>query len=140
MTLNWAVSKSNPAPGPEKAPAPLQQQEEVRLTKVPLKKGDTVILKSLEDVTYFEAYDNYSFLHDLDGNRSLCGYSLAYLETRLDARFLRVHRKYLLNTERVSGIAPHLKGRFVITFTDAKKSSLISSAGFSDEVKALFKI
>lgn len=139
MTLKWTAIKTAPSPDPAQAET-LSRPEEATLTKIPLKKGDATLLKPLAEVIYFEAYDNYSFLHDADGQRSLCNYSLAHLEGRLNGRFLRVHRKYLINTERVASIAPHLKGRFVITFTDVEKSSLISSAGFSDEVKALLKI
>jgi hypothetical protein len=110
------------------------------LTKIPLRKGETTAFIPLEDITYFEAYDNYSFLYDSDSQRTLCNYSLVHLESRLDDRFLRVHRKYLINTDQIAGITPHLKGRYVITFTDTQSSSIRSSAGYTDSVKALLRL
>jgi hypothetical protein len=138
MTNNWRpeVPKSveeDPVFAPTIPPAET-------LTKIPLRKGETTAFVQLEDIIYFEAYDNYSFLYDIDGQRSLCNYSLAYLSERLDGRFLRVHRKYLINTDRIAGITPHLKGRYVITFTDSQSSSIRSSAGYTDQVKALLQL
>lgn len=138
MSNNWrpVVPKSaveNPAPSPA-SPQP------ETLTKIPLRKGETTAFMPLEDIIYFEAYDNYSFLYDTDGQRSLCNYSLAYLSERLDDNFLRIHRKYLINTDRIAGITPHLKGRYVITFTDAQSSSIRSSASYTEKVKALLQL
>lgn len=110
------------------------------LTRIPIRKGETTAFISLQDIIYFEAYDNYSFLYDSDGQRTLCNYSLVQLENKLDDVFLRVHRKYLINTSRINGITPHLKGRYVISFTDTQGSSIRSSASYTDQVKALLKL
>lgn len=139
MMFRGSHPKINPVAAEDPAEvttAPLPE----KLTKIPLRKGETTAFIPLDDIIYFEAYDNYSLLYDAEGERSLCSYSLSHLESRLDDRFLRVHRKYLINTDGIAGITPHLKGRYVITFTDAKGSSVRSSAGFTDQVKALMKL
>jgi hypothetical protein len=82
----------------------------------PLRKGETTAFVQLEDITYFEAYDNYSFLYDSDGQRSLCNYSLAYLSERLSGRFLRVHRKYLINTDPDRWDHPTLRASLKLAF------------------------
>lgn len=138
MTLKWVASETDTEPTqPVKA---LPQTEETALINIPLRKGETTSFIPLDDVIYFEAYDNYSFLHDTAGNRSLCNYSLAHLEPRLTGRFLRVHRKYLVNVSRVASITPHLKGRYVIAFADAAGSSVTSSSSYSEVVKELTRI
>ncbi|WP_020567788.1 LytTR family DNA-binding domain-containing protein [Neolewinella persica] len=138
MLKSWRPEALPPAAKTSVEAPGIPRQEP--LTKIPLRKGETTAFMALEDIIYFEAYDNYSFLHDSDGQRSLCNYSLVYLESRLDDRFLRVHRKYLINTGQIAGITPHLKGRYVITFTDTKSSSIRSSAGYTDRVKALLQL
>ncbi|MFK8163582.1 MAG: LytTR family DNA-binding domain-containing protein [Lewinella sp.] len=65
---------------------------------------------------------------------------IAWAVVWLDGRFLRVHRKYPVNTDRIAGITPHLRGRYVLTFSDAKSSSIRSSAGYTDQVKALLQL
>lgn len=110
------------------------------LTSIPIRKGEATFLHLPEDVIYFEAYDNYSFLHDREGNRHLCSYPLVFLEKRLSENFLRVHRKYLINRDHIHQIKPHLKGRFVIEFTDKTKKSIVSSSGYSEVIKSLIRL
>ena len=110
------------------------------LTTIPIKQGESISLHALDNILYFEAYDNYSFLYDLDGKKSLCTYSLLFLEKKLPANFLRVHRKYLINKEQILLIQPHVKGRFVLTFKDKKRSTLTSSSSYTDVIKQLTKL
>lgn len=108
-------------------------------SKIPIRRGESTALYPLEEVCFFEAYDNYSFLHDIHGERLLCNYSLAFLEERLAGRFLRVHRGYLINPERVGQISPHLKGRYVIEFSGVDHR-ITSSATYRDQVKGLIRL
>jgi len=110
------------------------------LSAIPIKKGEAIVLHPLDEVIFFEAYDNYSFLHDLSGNKFLCNYSLIFLEKKLGKNFLRIHRKHLINRELISQIKPHFKQRFIIEFKDSKKTSVTSGAAYSKEVKSIFKL
>lgn len=110
------------------------------LTTIPIKQGESISLHALDDILYFEAYDNYSFLFDLDGKKSLCNYSLILLEKKLPTNFLRIHRKYLINKEQILKIQPHLKGRFVLTFKDNNRSVLTSSSSYTAVIKQLTKL
>ncbi|MEM9525497.1 MAG: LytTR family DNA-binding domain-containing protein [Bacteroidota bacterium] len=116
-----------------------QVAPEIPPHKIPIRKGESTMLYPLEDVCFFEAYDNYSFLHDIHGERMLCNYSLAFLEERLANQFIRVHRSYLINPERVGRISPHLKGRYVIEFS-TRDQQITSSASYSEKVKALIRL
>ncbi len=110
------------------------------IQNIPIKKGEIVTLFPIKEIIYFEAYDNYSFLFDIHGAKHLCGYSLVYLEKKLDDNFIRVHRKYMLHRHQIAQIQPHLKGRFIITFGDKKQSSIISSASYTEIIKELTKL
>ncbi|MEL7160835.1 MAG: LytTR family DNA-binding domain-containing protein, partial [Bacteroidota bacterium] len=133
MTLRWFRADASPTP-PEAVP-PAEG-----LTKIPLRKGDKTILVAPADVLYFEAYDNYAFLHGVDGTRSICNYSLGTLEEKLDVPFLRVHRKYLVNTDHITSITPHLKGRYVLTLGTVKPQSIRTSASYGERVRKLMKL
>lgn len=118
-----------------------EEREEVeRLTKIPIRQGESISLFAIEDVIYFEAYDNYSFLHDIHGARLLCSYPLSKLEGRLEDSFLRVHRKYLINQHHIKKVTPHLKGRFVIDFTGMKTQPITSSTSYAEVLKSLTRI
>jgi hypothetical protein len=115
-------------------------QLESRLTNIPIRQGESTQLVDLNQVVYFEAYDNYSFLYDLEGNKQLCNYSLRYLEDTLGDNFIRVHRKYLINRTQIHTITPHFKGRFVIKFKDQACSTITSSSSYTDLIKGWMKI
>lgn len=130
-------SSTDSDPAPEITNPPKLKDQ---IQNVPIKKGEVVTLFPVEEIIYFEAYDNYSFLFDIHGAKHLCNYSLGYLEKKLDDNFIRVHRKYILHRHQIVQIQPHLKGRFVISFKDQKKSSIISSASYTETIKALIKL
>lgn len=117
----------------------IEVRNEIPLNKIPLKQGEGIVLFPIEEVLYFEAYDNYSFLYDLEGKKHLCNYSLAFLEEKLSGRLLRVHRKYLVNPDRIGKVTPHLKGRFIIEFP-GNNNRINSSAGYGGVVKGLLKL
>ncbi len=110
------------------------------ITKVPVKKGGNILLIPIQDIAYFEAYDNYSFLYDLKGEKSLCDYSLLFLEKRLGKKFLRVHRKYIVNSNQIKQFKPHLNGRYIILFDVPGLSPITSSKSYSTIIRKLIKI
>ncbi len=110
------------------------------ITKVPVKKGGNILLIPIQDIAYFEAYDNYSFLYDLKGEKSLCDYSLLFLEKRLEKKFLRVHRKYIVNSNQIKQFKPHLNGRYIILFDVPGLSPITSSKSYSTIIRKLIKI
>ena len=84
-----------------------QMQEEVD----DLISSSTVFIKvknqlkkvNLKDIAFFEAEDNYVFIH-LGEEKHLLSTNLKTLEPRLPANFLRVHRSFIVNLEAIDGI------------------------------------
>lgn len=114
-----------------------EQNERPSAFRIPVKHKDGVVFYERSQIAYFEAYDNYAFLYTKEGERQLCQYSLLTLEQKTGPPFLRVHRKYLVNTEQVQRIAPHLKGRFVLHFRHPALTSITTGATYNEAVKAL---
>lgn len=141
VTLNWVNAKKEDTKSTE-TPTEIDFRKEPKekLTAIPIRKGENILLHSIEDILYFEAYDNYAFLFDLSGKKHLCNYSLLFLEKKLQPDFLRVHRKYLINKNQITQIKPHLKGRFVIEFKDKFKTTITSSTSYTEVIKSLIKL
>jgi len=123
---------------PEHSPteeAPLEVLEPI--LKIPVKQGETILLIPIERIGYFEAFDNYAFVFDLDGGKRLCDYSLRFLEDRLPSHFLRVHRKYMVNSQHLQQIDPHLNGRYVLTFSSKALEPITSSKTYAPAIRKL---
>lgn len=109
-------------------------------SSIPVRQGETILLIPTQEIVYFEAYDNYSFLYDVHGQKRLCDYSLLFLEKRLEQMFSRIHRKYLVNKNHIKQIKPHLNGRYVIEFSLHGLSSITSSKTYANTIKRLIKM
>ena len=110
------------------------------ISNIPIKQGENIFFTPIQDVVYFEAYDNYSFVYDFKGEKRLCDYSLLFLEKRLGKNFSRVHRKYIVNAKRIKQIKPHLNGRYLILFDINDLSPITSSKSYSTTIRKLIKI
>ena len=110
------------------------------LAQIPLRQGENIRLLAVEDIAYFEAFDNYSFAYDLEGNRMLCDYSLIFLEKRLGNAFMRIHRKFILNTMHIKQIKPQLNSRYLIEFNKAQLEAISSSKSYAASIRSLIKI
>jgi hypothetical protein len=109
-------------------------------SSIPVKQGDNILLIPKQEIVYFEAYDNYSFVYDVNGNKRLCDYSLLFLEKRLEKKFSRIHRKYLVNENHIKQIKPHINGRYIIEFSIKGLSSITSSKSYSNTIRRIIKI
>tara|TARA_R110001583_G_C5622469_1_gene406382 strand:+ start:176 stop:1045 length:870 start_codon:yes stop_codon:yes gene_type:complete len=109
-------------------------------TNIPVKQGENILLIPIGDIVYFEAYDNYSFVYDLKAQKRLCDYSLLFLEKRLDEKFSRVHRKYIVNARHIKLIKPHLNGRYLIEFSQKGLLPITSSKSYSKVIRKLIKM
>lgn len=110
------------------------------ITTIPVKKGEHVLLKPVDEIIFFEAFDMYAYLQDLEGNRMLCDFSLGTLDKKLGNHFARVHRKYIVNRNHIAQISPFAKGRYSIVFKDKNKSSITSSASYTELIKSWIKL
>ena len=141
VTLNWVKSKRKDKliEGKVEKETIVNYPQE-KLTTIPIRKGENILLYPTVDILFFEAYDNYAFLFDEGNNKHLCNYSLLYLEKKLAPDFLRIHRKYLINRHQINQIKPHFKGRFVIEFKGKDKMSITSSSSYTEVIKSLTKL
>jgi two-component system LytT family response regulator len=97
--------------------------------RIVVKDGSRVHIIPVAQLDYAEAQDDYVALHS-GGKTYLKQQTISNLEESLDAcKFVRVHRSFLLNLERVSKIEPYTKDTRLAILTDGARIP-ISRAGF----------
>jgi len=89
--------------------------------RVVVRDGTRVHIIPIAKLDYVEAQDDYAALA-ADGKKHLKQQTISALESSLDpARFLRIHRSYIVNLERVTKIEPYGKDTHVAILTDGTR-------------------
>jgi two-component system response regulator LytT len=105
----------------------------VPVDKVPVVAGNGTELLDPDQVHYAHAEGDYSRVHTYD-RAYLCTSSLGELEDRLGPRFARIHRSYLVNLAKVSGVR-RASDRFRLQLADEAHTELDVSRRQSREVR-----
>lgn len=83
------------------------------LDRIPVRDGASVFIIPVAKLDYAEAQDDYVALAS-QGKKHLKQQTISSLEAALDpSRFLRIHRSYIVNLERVAKIEPYGKDSYV---------------------------
>lgn len=100
------------------------------LERIIVKEGATVHVLPVERVDYLEAQDDYVAIHA--GEKAwLKTQTLAELAAQLDpARFVRVHRSYVLNLERLARLEPYAKDSRIAVLRDGRQIP-VSRSGYA---------
>lgn len=100
------------------------------LERIVVKDGTKVTLIPVRKLDYAEALDDYVSLVS-EGKKQLKQQTISGLETSLDPTvFVRIHRSYLVNIERVVRIEPFAKDSKVAVLSNGVKLP-VSRAGFA---------
>ncbi len=100
------------------------------LERIVVRDGARVHVIPVEKLDYAEAQDDYVALAS-EGHKHLKQQTIASLEASLDpSRFLRIHRSYLVNLERVAKVEPYGKDSKVAVLKDGTRLP-VSRAGYS---------
>src|ERR1700677_2563761 len=103
---------------PHKAPAAAHLAASARppaqyLDRVAVREGSQVSIIPVAKLDYAEAQDDYVALASA-GKKHLKQQTISNLETSLDpARFMRIHRSYIVNLERAAKVEPYGKDAHV---------------------------
>jgi hypothetical protein len=95
-----------------------------RLDRFAVRRKDKEVLVSAQDIAWIEAAGNYAILH-VGGETYDIRSSLTRLEAELDpARFVRVHKSYIVNVARVREVEPWISGDSRLKLDDGAVVSL----------------
>ena len=107
-----------------------EQPTKKPLDRLLIREGSKVHVIPVGKIDYIEAQDDY-FSVRTEGKKLLKQGTLATLEEELDPqRFLRIHRSYILNIDRLSKIEPYAKDSRVAILTDGTRLQ-VSRAGYA---------
>jgi two-component system LytT family response regulator len=97
--------------------------------RVVVRDGAKVHIIPVSQLDYAEAQDDYVALHS-GGKNYLKPQTISSLEESLDpGKFVRVHRSFLINLERVAKIEPYTKDTRLAVLTDGARIP-VSRAGY----------
>ena len=129
----------NPAPAANKISASdlsaAARPPEQKLERIVVKDGTKVHIIPIEKLDYVEAQDDYIALRSEKKNY-LKQQTISSIEAQLDPkRFVRIHRSYIVNLERVAKIEPYAKDSRVAVLSDGTQLQ-VSRAGY-DRLRTL---
>jgi two-component system LytT family response regulator len=118
-----------------KLPAPAELASSARppaqyLERLVVKDGTRVYVIPVAKLDYAEAQDDYVGL-STEGKKHLKQQTISSLETALDPeRFLRIHRSYIVNLEKVTKIEPYSKDQHVVVLASGQQLP-VSRSGYA---------
>jgi len=105
------------------------------LQRIAFKEGSAIDVVPVQRIDYIEAQDDYVHVFTR-GEKRAKQQTLAELEQLLDpARFVRVHRGYIVNLESLARVEPYAKDSRVVVLKDGTRIP-VSRAGY-ERLKAL---
>ncbi len=100
------------------------------LERLAVKDGTRVFIIPVQKLDYAEAQDDYVELN-AEGKKYLKQQTITNLESGLDpTRFVRIHRSYLANVERIVKVEPYAKDSHVAVLNNGKQLP-VSRAGYA---------
>ena len=122
MPVDALLSEARPRQGP--------------LERVLIRDGSQVHVLPVDKIDYVEAQDDYVSFQS-EGKSYLKDQTLGTTEGLLDpARFVRIHRSYLLNIDRIARVELYAKDSRVAILRDGRKLP-VSRAGYARLAKLL---
>jgi DNA-binding LytR/AlgR family response regulator len=117
-----------------------REASDLQFKKIPVEKGDGVLLISLSDVRYIVAFDDRVFVNTFE-EQYLCRFSLTELETKLSSQgFVRVHRSYIVNLQHVLELQPFFNGTYNLIIEDKKKTIIPVSRARVKSLRSLIGV
>ncbi|QNK63620.1 LytTR family transcriptional regulator DNA-binding domain-containing protein [Pedobacter sp. PAMC26386] len=105
------------------------------ISTIPVKIGNKINLIPIDDICFFEAKDKYVYIHS-QAEEKLIEYSLTYLQDRLPAQFIKVHRGFIINKLKIKEIQKYFKGTYILYMNDIKNSKIKSAYSYAETIRA----
>ncbi len=104
-------------------------------SSLPIKKENKILLIDFDEITHLKAEDKYVNVCIESGKSFLTEKSLTELEDKLSEQFMRVHRSYIVNLDKIFEIEKYFKGTLILTLDDKQKTKLKTGETYSRKVK-----
>jgi two-component system, LytTR family, response regulator len=105
------------------------------LARFVVKSGGHIFFVKADEIDWIEALGDYVRLHT--GAKShLLRDTLTAVESKLDARFLRIHRSTIVNVDRIKELHPYFNGEYAILLQDG--TELKSGRSYRERLRRYF--
>lgn len=104
--------------------------------RIPLTVDGRVLFLSPREIDWIDAADDHVRVHAGKAVHAVRE-TMASVEARLGAGFVRIHRSTLVNSRRIREIQPWVKGDYVLILHDGTR--LTSGRTYRDQVRALLR-
>jgi len=102
--------------------------------RIVIKDSGRVTLLDTSTIDWIEAADNYACIHCGEA-RHVIRETMNALEKRLDRRmFVRIHRSYIVNIDRITEMQPWFRGDYLVFLRDGTRLKL--SRSYRESLKA----
>lgn len=111
--------------------------EKKGIEKIVVKNGNEMLFISVENILYVEKADRNTIIHD-ENNAYCVQDTLQELEMKLGNNFLRVHKSYIVNKDKIDKIKEVGERTYEIKFLNSHKVAAMSRTGygkFKEELK-----
>lgn len=101
--------------------------------KVAVRIDRNLALLDTGKITYISREKRKTVIHNDDGKKIAVNESLDTLEKRIvDANFIRTHRSYLVNLDKVVGIEPWSRNNYMLVFSNSKEVAYITDDRYKE--------
>lgn len=101
------------------------------LNRIVVKNGGKIDVIDVDNILFLESQDDYVEIHTRDGKKHLKNQRMKYYEDALDSsRFIRVHRRFILNISELSKLEKFGKESYVAILKEGQQIS-VSLSGYS---------
>src|SRR5262245_14711588 len=105
--------------------------------RLAVRSGERTVFVRVEDIDWIDVDGDYARLH-VGKDRHLLRETLGELERRLPAsRFIRIHRSFIIQADRIESVQPRFKGAYVLILRDGTR--LQSGGTYRERVQELSK-
>jgi two-component system LytT family response regulator len=114
----------------------LQRLPAAKVGRIPIRADGGVKFVNLRDIDWIDASDDKIRLH-VGRTTHLLRETMAQIESRLPAEFVRIHRSVIVNVERIREVQPWAKGDYILILQDGTK--LTSGRTYRERVHTLLQ-
>ena len=107
---------------------------------IPVRIGDKILLIKSEQIIYFEAKEKFVYIVTEEGREYLTDFTLTSLEEKLTFPFLRVHRAFIINCDKIKELYRGFNSSFTIVMKDSKGTKISTGRSYLDSIKHLFEL
>jgi len=105
--------------------------------RLAVRSGERIVFVRIDDIDWIDVEGDYARLH-AGKERHLLRETLTELERRLPpSRFIRIHRSFIVQSDRIQSVQPWFKGDYVIVLRDGTR--LQSGRTYRQRVQELIK-